>query len=204
MTTHGRGGVRRAWLGSVADELVRTLELPLIILRPEEKRTAPQPIDLAKIGVPLDGSPTGRDSARTGAGAGPDCGARRSRWSRWSGRSCSPAILNCCSRRVMRIRRPGSGKARLRATSRRSPIDFGPEGVKATGVALLGGAITDTLLDFFQSEKVGLVAISTHGRGGVRRLVLGSVATSWCVPLKCRYWSCGPVPRPDGCGRLVP
>lgn len=49
-------------------------------------------------------------------------------------------------------------------------------GVKATGVALLGGAITDTLLDFFQSEKVGLVAISTHGRGGVRRLVLGSVA----------------------------
>src|SRR6185295_5328916 len=50
------------------------------------------------------------------------------------------------------------------------------EGVKARGAALLGGAVTDALLDFFQSEKAGLVAISTHGRGGARRLVLGSVA----------------------------
>src|SRR6478672_1823946 len=33
MTTHGRGGLRRAWLGSVADELIRTLDVPVLALR---------------------------------------------------------------------------------------------------------------------------------------------------------------------------
>src|SRR5688572_19257901 len=34
MTTHGRGGLSRAWLGSVADELVRQLNIPILVLRP--------------------------------------------------------------------------------------------------------------------------------------------------------------------------
>src|SRR5512134_3053042 len=35
MTTHGRGGFERAWLGSVADALVRTSPVPLLLVRPE-------------------------------------------------------------------------------------------------------------------------------------------------------------------------
>ncbi|HEU4630483.1 MAG TPA: universal stress protein [Gemmatimonadaceae bacterium] len=34
MTTHGRGGVARAWLGSVADALVRRAPVPLLLIRP--------------------------------------------------------------------------------------------------------------------------------------------------------------------------
>ena len=34
MTTHGRGGLQRAWLGSVADRLVRSLEVPVLLVRP--------------------------------------------------------------------------------------------------------------------------------------------------------------------------
>ena len=72
-------------------------------------------------------------------------------------------------------------ETRIRQTTAQNYIEevadrFRAGGVKASGVVLLGGGVTDTLLDFFQSEKVGLVAISTHGRGGGRRLVLGSVA----------------------------
>jgi len=34
MTTHGRSGIERAWLGSVADEVIRSIEVPVFVLRP--------------------------------------------------------------------------------------------------------------------------------------------------------------------------
>lgn len=34
MTTHGRGGVRRAWMGSVADALLRRAAVPVLLIRP--------------------------------------------------------------------------------------------------------------------------------------------------------------------------
>ena len=58
MATHGRGGVRRAWLGSVADRLIRQLQVPVLLVRPAEdgfattSGSAPN-----QILVPLDGSP---------------------------------------------------------------------------------------------------------------------------------------------------
>src|SRR5579859_5182524 len=36
MTTHGRGPLKRAWLGSVADELTRTVMVPVLLFRPKE------------------------------------------------------------------------------------------------------------------------------------------------------------------------
>jgi nucleotide-binding universal stress UspA family protein len=58
MTTHGRGPLARAWLGSVADELVRRLPVPVLLVRP-----ADAPLDLNRepelrhLLIPLDGSP---------------------------------------------------------------------------------------------------------------------------------------------------
>src|SRR5262245_27715668 len=36
LTTHARGAMGRFWLGSVADELVRTLDVPILLVRPTE------------------------------------------------------------------------------------------------------------------------------------------------------------------------
>src|SRR5262245_33791826 len=36
MTTHGRGPLSRFWLGSVADELLRRLTVPVLLLRPSD------------------------------------------------------------------------------------------------------------------------------------------------------------------------
>ncbi len=38
MTTHGRTGLRRTMLGSVADEIVRSSLVPVLVIRPEEKK----------------------------------------------------------------------------------------------------------------------------------------------------------------------
>lgn len=58
MTTHARGPLGRFWLGSVADDLVRKLPMPLLLVRPGETVTSfePEPI-LRHILIPLDGEP---------------------------------------------------------------------------------------------------------------------------------------------------
>ena len=57
MATHGRGPLSRFWLGSVADSLVRTTSVPLLLLRPSEQ---PPAVALAPpfqhMMIPLDGS----------------------------------------------------------------------------------------------------------------------------------------------------
>lgn len=39
LTSHGRTGFRRAWLGSVADELIRTTDKPVLLLRSQSRKT---------------------------------------------------------------------------------------------------------------------------------------------------------------------
>ena len=54
LTTHGRGGFERAWLGSVADEMSRVSPVPILLVRPEPAKA---PGRFRRILVPLDGSP---------------------------------------------------------------------------------------------------------------------------------------------------
>jgi nucleotide-binding universal stress UspA family protein len=77
-------------------------------------------------------------------------------------------------------------------------------GVKAAYAAPLGGNVADTLLSLAEARTVGLVAIATHGRGGVKRLILGSVAdklvrTAPCPVLAYRP-PAGATRRPRGVG----
>lgn len=56
MTSHGRTGVSRAWLGSVADGVVRESCVPVLLLHPETKDQAPSSHAFKRVLVPLDGS----------------------------------------------------------------------------------------------------------------------------------------------------
>jgi nucleotide-binding universal stress UspA family protein len=49
-------------------------------------------------------------------------------------------------------------------------------GVKASGIAVTGAEVATTILDLTRPDKVGLLALATHGQGGLCRMVLGSVA----------------------------
>jgi nucleotide-binding universal stress UspA family protein len=39
VATHGRGGVQRALVGSVADKLVRGAQVPVLVVRPRGRRS---------------------------------------------------------------------------------------------------------------------------------------------------------------------
>lgn len=57
MTTHGRGPLSRFWLGSVADQLVRRLPIPVVLVRSTETALDPgQETVLRHMLVALDGS----------------------------------------------------------------------------------------------------------------------------------------------------
>ena len=56
MTTHGRTGISRAWLGSVADRVVRESDRPVLLVRAREESPAAVSARLSHVLVPLDGS----------------------------------------------------------------------------------------------------------------------------------------------------
>lgn len=59
MATHGRGGLSRLWLGSVADAYVRHASGPVLLVRPPEEGEPQQQEDwtISKMLLPLDGTP---------------------------------------------------------------------------------------------------------------------------------------------------
>ncbi len=60
MTTHGRGGFSRFWLGSVADRVVHSAQTPVLCLKPGT------PMELSLVLVPLDGSEVAEAAVGTG------------------------------------------------------------------------------------------------------------------------------------------
>jgi nucleotide-binding universal stress UspA family protein len=55
MRTHGRAGVERVVLGSVADQVLKACPAPVVLMRPGERRIT----GVHKLLVPVDGSPGG-------------------------------------------------------------------------------------------------------------------------------------------------
>jgi nucleotide-binding universal stress UspA family protein len=175
MTTHGRGGVRRAWLGSVTDQLIRTLEVPVLAVRAREGAAPTETVSVPEILVPLDGSPLAEAVLEPAAALARLWGAKVSLV-----QIVQPVLLATDPAPPF----PSGYDEQLTAVQRDAAQDYlrgvaerlREQGIEATGIAVLGGATADTILDLARSERVGLVALATHGRGGVRRLALGSVA----------------------------
>ncbi len=174
MTTHGRGGLRRAWLGSTTDRMIRTAEVPILVVRPGEAGAAKPGEEINEVMVALDGSPL--------AEAALEAATQLARL--WDAevslvQVIRPIILNSphlvfptgYSDQVTAIRRDSAqdyltGVAeRLRET-----------GVRASGAAVMGGTVPETLISLADPKRVSLMVTATHGLGGLKRMVIGSVA----------------------------
>jgi nucleotide-binding universal stress UspA family protein len=174
MTTHGRSGLRRTWLGSVTDQVMRTIKVPLMVVRPREDGSLPA-VTVSEIVVPLDGSPLAETALEPAAAMARIWDAEVSLV-----QVIHPALV--ASDPALPF--PTGYDDEMTAIHRESAQDYVQDraeglrerGVKASGVAVVGHAgVADTLLDLASPERVSLVAMATHGRGGVRRFVLGSI-----------------------------
>jgi nucleotide-binding universal stress UspA family protein len=183
MTTHGKGPMGRFWLGSNTDELVRSLTIPLIVVHPHD-----HPVDLSEqdtikhMLIPLDGTPLAEqileDAVMLGKALGADYTLLRVVTPVYPVTlPAEPAIFGSVATDIMdRVekvhvelkRDAGAYLETIAAQLRGQGLKVETRVVveEQPGVAILDSAKT----------PIDLIAIGTHGRGGLSRLLLGSVA----------------------------
>lgn len=172
MATHGRGGAIRWVLGSVADKVVRLSPVPVLLRRPQEETTRPWD-GVRCILLPLDGSTLAAQAIPYASflaqalrakvivigtvglewitGPGPEVGHYAS--------TALVGLVEGDLRSYIETRTDD-----LRASGIAAESHFVPFIDPATEISALAGRTPDSL-----------VVMSTHGRTGLRRAVLGSV-----------------------------
>lgn len=176
MTTHGRGGLSRLWLGSVADALVRRAGVAVLLVRGEGAPVddAAKPV-FRHVLVPLDGSPLAEavlDHARCLVAPGATTYTLLTVVvPRFIAARPYPGMSTPVDRDDLEQRRHQAQTYldRIAAELRRSGATV------ATRVAVHAQA-AQGILETAAAEGVDLVALATRGRGAIPRLVLGSVA----------------------------
>jgi nucleotide-binding universal stress UspA family protein len=170
MTTHGRSGVARWILGSVATKLLHATHTPLLVVRPPVDFQSASP-DLTKILVPLDGSELSATVLPFAADLAKSLGASITLF-----HTVLEPALNYAS--VENVFDPGALKA-LEASAHEYLAtlsrDLEGKGISTARSVAIGNS-TDGIVWAAEREGLDLILMSTHGRSGVGRMVLGSVA----------------------------
>ena len=179
LSTHGRGPLSRIWMGSVADRVVRRSPCPVLTVRPQEE---PEPLGLERpfemehILVPLDGSEVGDVVLEHAAELARLFEARITLLSTiWIPRQISAEALphtEWADRDSVMGDRAESARTRLEGIRERLEA----RDVRAQVVVEKEAHPAETILEHSRAQDVDLIAMGTHGRGGVGRMVLGSVA----------------------------
>lgn len=176
MATHGRGPVTRAWLGSMADHLLRTSAVPLLLLHldKEEDPSYQAGDPLRKVLIPLDGSELAEGAiAKTRALLGDDLDLTLIRVVQYPYHFVSPYLPDTVQGN-QDLFRQATAHAKDYLTEMAWKAKEGGEDVQ-TEVAVSEHP-AQAIVDFANSNGFGLIAMATHGRGGFGRLALGSVA----------------------------
>lgn len=171
MGTHGRRGVRRMLLGSVAEEVLRTVPCPVLTVRPGEGRETPHRPE--RILVPVDFSEHADLALEKGAELARRSGARLD-------------ILHV----IPELSYPDpyfADAAAIRAMTRAAQEQV-PEALQEKVSASVGdgglevqthmevGSPASTIVDVSEELESDMIVISSHGRTGLKRIFLGSVA----------------------------
>ena len=178
MATHGRGPLSRAWLGSTTDALLRTTEVPLLLVRPKGDNgeiDLGEGVDFARILITSDGSPTSEAILEPTIALGKLFGAsyhviRVVEYPRSVPSAYLPDIAEE-NRKYLETATAIAERETHDLVERLRAKDLNVEGSTVVSAHVPEGILaTATEGDF------DLIAVATHGRGGVRRMVLGSVA----------------------------
>ena len=166
MSTHGRTGLGRLFLGSVAETVLRATKKPVLMLRTQGK-----PAMFKRILVPLDGSRLAQDVLPLLT------------------QIAGPLDLELTLLRVLVPIPPVVAEGTRDVTVEDIPTRFkvahaylapiatalAASGVRVTTEVRRGEPVTE-ILDAAKKANADLIAMTTHGRTGLGRLVFGSVA----------------------------
>ena len=174
MATHGRSGINRWLLGSVAEKVLRGATNPLLLVRATEEAKADGGATLKSIVVPLDGSELAEgvlamvaELAKTLKLAVVLFRAYNIPYNAYASAEGYAAI----------------DYEELLAAMREEAVGYlekKTEAVKKLGVANVSnvakeGFAADEIISLARKSPDNLIAMCTHGRSGVKRWMLGSV-----------------------------
>lgn len=185
MTTHGRTGVTRWALGSIARHIVRHAHVSVLTLREE----GPSPVDAPgaqafRALVPLDGSPVAEEAV--------DAAARAMKSLAGAGRAAAltlamvvdpayaaaeyPPDTLLRDGAVTYLERVASDAARAYPELKVNWLVLGESDVAAALVRLAEQGVADGVLAGERAPGASdMIAMTTHGRTGIARLALGSI-----------------------------
>lgn len=171
--THGYRGVRRAFLGSVASELIRESACPVLTVREAE---GTKPAAAKHIAVPVDFSDPSKAAVRYAADLADRLGATLTlvyvmeKEGENAGYGFKPSVFGTAA---------GYKRARkdLRGLAEGLPVE--------AAVKVLDGKPADALLSYADAKDTNLIVMSTRGHSGVKRLLEGSVAEDIITRATC-------------------
>ena len=173
MSTHGRSGLSRWIYGSVADGVLRSAAAPVLLVPTACRGT--WPVDhTARILVPLDGSPLAEDVLAPVSDLAEALGAEmlllrvvQSASYPYASGAVQDHVQFDLEAEIEHAQRYLDALAdKLRARGRVVKI-----------LVTTGGDPALEIISAAREQSVDVIAIATHGRGGVVRVVLGSVAS---------------------------
>lgn len=185
MATHGRGGIARWALGSVADKVLHAIPNPMLLIREVAAKTAEEAEPKAVL-APLDGSTLSELSLEHAAIVATALGSNivllrvnpdMELYRQYLGPASPAATENAGAEPTpadeLAEAYAADARTSLERAARRLASEFGFSGdvtlrtVESRNVA---GAIVDTA-----AAEQAMVVMTTHGRSGINRLMLGSV-----------------------------
>jgi nucleotide-binding universal stress UspA family protein len=172
ITTHGRGPMSRFWLGSVADQLMRRLHVPMLLVRPG---TSAAPATIRRILLTLDGSPFSERAIEPTIALGRLFGAEYALMM-----VVEPPMPIADPSGVMVLPVAADADRQIREAAARYLTSHAErlrkEGLTVSTHPVDAAGAAATILAETEGLKADLVAIASHGAGGFERLVVGSVA----------------------------
>lgn len=151
MATHGRSGIGRALLGSVAEDLMRRVDNPVVLIGPSAG--AGVAISGGTLLVTTDGSPRSAMVLPTAS------------------RFAKALDLKVI---VVTVGPPGGQDEELLRAAAASVGFFRSEGGEATHQHLVGTDVPGSIVALAEQIPASMIAMTTHGRGGFGRTALGS------------------------------
>lgn len=170
LATHGRGGLDRSFMGSVTDKVMRLSPRSTLLVRPPYMPPPHHPVTLERLLVPLDGSDRAEAALPLANRlATADTRLFLVRVEPWRTEGAAP--YGTVPEFVQLEEDVAEAAEQYLALLTRGLATRG-----SIACRVLRGRPGPSLVDFALHEHVDLVVMTTHGAGGLRRLVLGSTA----------------------------
>jgi nucleotide-binding universal stress UspA family protein len=177
MTTHGRGPLSRFWLGGVADRIIRHVPMPVLLVRPQDSvpDLSCKPL-LQRVLIPLDGSELAEQILEPALELG---GLMQAEYLLLRVVEPVPVLGYDISGFAME----DAEKPMLRQLEDEAQIylervaeRLRDRSLHVQTKVLVQPSVAGAILNEARAHASNLIALATHGRGGLARLLLGSVA----------------------------